>query len=225
MYRHILPFLLCALLAAMPQAQAQGTQYVSDEIFIVLHNGPGAEYRWRARLTPGTRLTVSGFSDDGEWARVTTTRGTEGWVRKEYLTTDMPAQLQLPQALKRAEQLEQRNQTLSTELEQLKGEKTGLLDQIQSSDSALDSVSDELTQLKQISGKAVQLDTDNRRLVLETENLRSEVEMLEAENQRLLDKLESEDFINGALAVLLGVVITLVVPRLWPKRRRSSSWA
>ena len=59
----------------------------------------------------------------------------------------------------------------------------------------------------------------------ETENLRSEVEMLEAENQRLQDKLKSEDFINGALAVLMGVVITLVVPRLWPKRRRSSSWA
>ena len=30
---------------------------------------------------------------------------------------------------------------------------------------------------------------------------------------------------NGAMAVLLGVIITLVVPRLWPKRRRSSSWA
>ena len=71
----------------------------------------------------------------------------------------------------------------------------------------------------------IQLDADNRRLVEETENLRSEVEMLEAENQRLHDKLDSEDFINGALAVLLGVVITLVVPRVWPRRRKSSSWA
>jgi SH3 domain protein len=49
--------------------------------------------------------------------------------------------------------------------------------------------------------------------------------MLEAENQRLHDKVDSEDFLNGALAVLLGVIITLVVPRLWPKRRKSSSWA
>ena len=66
---------------------------------------------------------------------------------------------------------------------------------------------------------------DNRRLVEESENLRSEVEMLEAENQRLHDKLESEDFLNGALAVLLGVIIALVAPRLQPKRRKSSSWA
>lgn len=222
MYRHILLFLLCALVAG--SLHAQGTQYVSDEIFIVLHNGPGTEYRWRARLTPGTRLNVSGYSKDGEWAQVTTTRGTEGWVRKEYLTTEMPAQLQLPKAQQRAELLEERNTALSAELEQLKNDKTELLSKIQSADSELGSVSDELTQLKQISGNAVQLDEDNRRLVLETENLRSKVEMLEAENQRLLDKLKSEDFINGAFAVLLGVIITLIVPRLWPKRRRSSSW-
>ena len=71
----------------------------------------------------------------------------------------------------------------------------------------------------------MQLDVDNRRLVEEAENLRSQLDMLEAENQRLQDKLDSEDFLNGALAVLLGVIITLVVPRLWPKRRKSSSWA
>ena len=49
--------------------------------------------------------------------------------------------------------------------------------------------------------------------------------MLESENQRLEDKLDSGAFLDGALAVFLGVIITLVVPRLWPKRRKSSSWA
>jgi SH3 domain protein len=71
----------------------------------------------------------------------------------------------------------------------------------------------------------VQLDSDNQRLVEESENLRSEVDMLEFENQRLVDKLDSGAFLDGALAVFLGVIITLVVPRLWPKRRKSSSWA
>jgi SH3 domain protein len=206
-------------------AIAQDTQYVSDKIFIVLHNGPGNEYRWKARLTPGTKLQVSSLSDDGKWAQVTTARGTEGWVLEENLSPDQPAQLLLPQAQQRAEQLQARNVELTGELEALKTEKVELLNQINSNDSELGSVSQELTQLKQISGKAVQLDTDNRRLVEDSENLRSEVEMLKAENQRLQDNLKSEDFLNGALAVLLGVIITLVVPRLWPKRRKSSSWA
>ena len=49
--------------------------------------------------------------------------------------------------------------------------------------------------------------------------------MLRADNQRLRDKLESEDFMNGALAVLLGVIIALVAPRLVPRRRKHSGWA
>ena len=53
--------------------------------------------------------------------------------------------------------------------------------------------------------------------------LRSQIEVLEADNQRLQDQLDSEAFMNGAFAVLLGVLITLLVPRLWPKRRKSSS--
>jgi SH3 domain protein len=76
-----------------------------------------------------------------------------------------------------------------------------------------------------LSGNAIQLDADNRRLVEETEIIRSNAEMLEAENLRLREKVDSEEFINGALAVLLGVIITLVVPRLWPRRRSGSSWA
>jgi SH3 domain protein len=215
------------LLLALPAPQAlyaQSTNYVGDNVFIVLHRGPGTEYRWVAKLNPGTELQAGRRSDDGDWTEVTTTRGTSGWVRSEFLTTEAPAQVKLPAAVARSEQLSARNAELSTELKSVQQERLDLLNQLNSTEGNLGSISDELNQLKQISGKAVQLDQDNRRLVEESENLRSEVEMLEAENQRLQDKLRSEDFINGALAVLLGVVITLVVPRLWPKRRKNSSW-
>ena len=114
---------------------------------------------------------------------------------------------------------------MQDELTALQTERDQLLGQVAEYELQLDSLGEELTQLKQISGKAVQLDEDNRRLVVSSEQLRSQQDMLEAENQRLRDNVESEDFINGALAVLLGVIITLVVPRLWPKRRKSSSWA
>lgn len=205
--------------------QAQDVRYVSDKVFIVLHRGPGAEYRWVAKLTPGTRLQVARTSDDGEWAEVTTSRGTSGWVSTEFLSAEAPAQVQLPAAQDRAQKLNAQNSELTSRVDALEAEKLQLLNKINSSDSELGDVSQELANLKQVSGKAVQLDTDNRRLVEEAENLRAEVDMLEAENLRLEDKLKSEDFINGALAVLMGVFITLVVPRLWPKRRKSSSWA
>lgn len=219
----LLPLFFLLLLPLF--SQAQDVRYISDKIFVPLHKGPGNDYRWAARLTPGTKLTVSKKSSNGKWAEVTTSRGTAGWVLVEHLTADTPAQLRLPAAQARAEKLAATNAELSSELAALKSEKVEILNQANNTDSQLGSVSEELANLKQISGKAVQLDTDNRRLVMETETLRSETETLKAENQRLQDKLHSQDFLNGALAVLMGVFITLVVPRLWPKRRKSSSWA
>ncbi len=217
-------FLLSLLFAGI--AQAQDVRYVSDKQYVPLRSGAGNDYRITHRGIPsGTRLKVARTSSDGLWAEITTDRGTTGWIRTQYLMEDVPAQNQVDAAKARAEKATTQSAALAVEVKDLKTERVELLNQITSSGSELGDISQELTQLKQISGKSVQLDVDNRRLVEESENLRSEVEMLEAENQRLHDKLESEDFLNGALAVLLGVIIALVAPRLQPKRRKSSSWA
>ena len=223
--RSTLPLILLTLLLSAA-GHAQDVRYVSDKQYIPLRSGAGSDYRIIHRGIPsGTRLTVARTSSDGEWAEITTQRGTTGWIRTQYLMKDMPAQNKLEAAQQQAAQATEKSAALSTELETLKAEREELVTQIDTSGSQLGNVTEELTQLKQISANAVQLDIDNRRLVEESENLRSEVEMLKAEKQRLQDKLQSEDFINGALAVLLGVIITLVVPRVWPKRRKSSSWA
>jgi len=207
-------------------ANAQDIRYISDKQFIPVRSGGGNEFRITNRGIPsGTRLTVSQTSPDGEWAQITTDGGTAGWVRAQYLMTDMPAANALRAAQTKLTSLTDSNQALQSELAALKSEQVELLNNASSTDSSLRSVSEELAQLKQISGNAVQLDTDNRRLNEETENLRAKVDMLDAENSRLNDNLSSQAFMDGALAVLLGVIITLVVPRLWPKRRKSSSWA
>ena len=207
-------------------AQAQDVRYVSDKQFVPLRSGAGSDYRIVHRGIPsGTRLKVARTSSDGEWAEITTDRGTSGWIRTQYLMQELPAQNKVDAAVKRAAEATAKSTALGSELSALQAQRAELEGKLDSNGSELGSVSEELAQLKKISGNAVQLDTDNRRLVLESENLRSELEMLKAESQRLQDKLDSEEFLNGALAVLLGVIITLVVPRLWPKRRKSSSWA
>ncbi len=217
---------ILALLLLSSAGYAQDVRYVSDKQFVPLRSGAGNDYRIVHRGIPsGTRLRVGRTSADGEWAEITTDKGTSGWIRSQYLMKDMPAQNKLSAAERTAAKAVEESGALKAELTALKTERTELMARLEAGGAELGDVSDELARLKQISGKAVQLDIDNRRLVEESENLRSEVEMLQSENQRLLDKLQSEDFINGALAVLMGVIITLVVPRLWPKRRKSSSWA
>ena len=218
--------LTALLLLAATTASAQDVRYVSDKQYIPLRSGPGSDYRITHRGIPsGTQMTVARLSDDGLFAQITTAKGTSGWIRTQYLMTELPAQNKLDAAVKKAAKLEAANTALSSETTALKTERVDVLNQIQSTDGQLDAVTRELTELKQISGNAVQLDTDNRRLIVETETLKSELEMHRADNQRLNDRLNSEAFMNGALAVLLGVIIALVAPRLWPKRRRDSGWA
>lgn len=205
---------------------AQNIQYISDKQYIPVRRGAGNEFRIIHRGLPtGTKLTVSEISDDGEWAQIATDGGTSGWIRAQYLMQEVPAQQRLEEVMRRAEQAGGLTEALQLELSELTSERDELMSTVQQREEQLAITSDELSQLKQISGQAIQLDTDNKRLIVDGENLRSQLDMLEAENQRLQDKVRSEDFMNGALAVLLGVIITLVVPRLWPKRRKSSSWA
>ena len=222
-----LSFLLfVGLLGANLEVQAQDVRYISDKQYIPVRRGAGNDFKIIHRGLPtGTRLTVSKISENGEWAEITTDNGTSRWTRAQYLLTDGPAQQRLDELTRKAQQAGGLTEALQQEVATLETERDSLLGKVAEYEVQLGEVNDELSQLKQISGKAVQLDTDNRRLVVSSEQLRSQLDTLEAENQRLQDKVDSEDFLNGALAVLLGVIITLVVPRLWPKRRKSSSWA
>ena len=220
----LLIFTLAGLLS--PAVYSQDVRYISDQQYIPVRRGAGNDFKIIHRGLPtGTRLTVSQVSPNGEWAEITTDGGTSGWIRAQYLMKDVPAQQRLDELTRKAQQAGGLTEALQQEVAGLQSERDSLQGQVADYQIQLDTLSDELSQLKQISGKAVQLDADNRRLVVSSEQLRSQLDTLEAENQRLQDKVDSEDFLNGALAVLLGVIITLVVPRLWPKRRKSSSWA
>jgi SH3 domain protein len=217
-------FLASGALGAVT-ANAEESRYVSDDVFIVIHAGPGSNYRWLGKLIPGTELIELRRSTDGNWAEVRTERGTEGWVQAEYLSSEPPAQVRLPAVVRQLEEAQQEAADLRGKYAELSSVRDELQTQLDTTNADLQRVTEELAQLRQISGSAIETAENNRRLVEESAAIRMTLDTLEADNQRLQDRVQSSAFIDGALAVLLGVIITLVAPRLWPKRRSSSSWA
>ncbi len=231
--RFSLPLLLVSLLIS-GVSLAQDIRYVGAEQAVALRGGAGEDYAIVYRGIPaGTRLTVARTSEDGLWAEITAQNGITGWIPTQNLVLEMPAPSK-PTATTNPVRgtgdinRDVANPSVATGLTAGVPAPTSdpaeLLDRINTGDAEFNAVAQELHQLKQVAGKSVQLDIDNHRLVEEAENLRSDIGMLQAENQRLVDRLASEDFMNGALAVLLGVVIALIAPRLVPQRRKNSGW-
>jgi SH3 domain protein len=56
------------------------------------------------------------------------------------------------------------------------------------------------------------------------ERQKTEIEVLKLENFRLTDRIENNQIIDGALAVLVGVLLAVFGPRLIPQRRKNDDW-
>jgi len=54
--------------------------------------------------------------------------------------------------------------------------------------------------------------------------LKNRIAVLEADNQRLRDDSWQKWFINGVWATGIGGLLTLLLPRLIPQRKRRSEW-
>jgi len=74
-------------------------------------------------------------------------------------------------------------------------------------------------------GAAIEFDLMNQQLVAELESERSGADLLRLENVRLRDRIANNQILDGALAVLLGVILAVVTPRLWPSRKQNDGWS
>ncbi len=219
--------MMCLMVCLMPfSAAAQDVRYITDSLTVPVRSGQGTEYRIVHRGLPsGTQVSVLDVNADTGYTQIRTAGGTEGWILTRYLMDSPDASSQLA--------------ALQARYDAMIGDEDSLRAQLVSAQQALKSRDEEATRLEQalaasrkelkdikrISANALTLDTSNRRLTEEAQVMQTRIEVLEADNQRLKDSEENQAFMNGAFAVLFGVFIALVVPRLRPKRRPSSSWA
>jgi len=217
---------LPVVLMAHSIGMAQETQYVSDKVLVPVRSGAGADYRIVNRGLPsGTGLLVFAESDDGEWAEIETRGGTRGWIPSQYLQQEPPAALLI--------------NDLRVELEQARAERDRVVSQLNQSSTEVDEAGEtiigltttiertqaELTEIKRVSAAALDLDLMNQQLVAELESGRSSADLLRLENVRLRERIANNQMMDGALAVLLGVILAVVAPRLWPRKKRPDGWS
>ena len=200
-------------------------RYVTDVIRTPVRSGAGADYRILNRGLPsGTAVTYFSTSEDGVWAEVETAGGTRGWLRAQYLQTEVPianrfseVEQALAAATERAELAEGRLRE-TEELASNSDEATARLTR------DLAATEEELNNIKRISANAIELDRMNQSMAMELEEIKAKVDVLKLENARLEERANSNRLLQGIFAVIVGVIIALVVPRFTGKRRRFDTW-
>ena len=218
--------LTAVLIATAPQSVAQETQYISDMVLVPVRSGPGTDYRIvNLGLPSGTALLVYDLSDDGEWTEIETRGGTRGWIPTQYLQKEPPAGLLINDLRLELEQVRGERDRLVSQLNQSSTEVTEADETIVELNTTLESTQAELTEVKRVSAAALDLDLMNQQLVAELESERSEADLLRLENVRLRERIANNQILDGALAVLLGVILAVVAPRLWPKKKRQDGWS
>lgn len=200
------------------------TRYVSDELVVNLRSGEGDQYRIIKLLKSGTQMQIVEQGTSRDWAKVELTNGTSGWVRTQYLQNGPIAKALLAEAQKKLAQLSTQTESLGSETSSLQSENSQLNDQLKTALTEASELSKELDELKRISANAVTLNTNNQKLMQERQLLETEIDVLKAENERLSDNSNQTWFLYGAIAVIIGVLLTLLLQNIRSKRRYSE-WA
>jgi len=215
----------CAAVAT-PIAYGQDTRYVSDRVLVPVRSGAGSDFRIvNSGLPSGTALMVFGESEDGKWAEVETRAGTRGWMPSQCRQAEPPASLLMNGLKLEVEQLRSERDRVVSQLNQRSSAADEADDTILTLRSELEATTNELTEVKRVSAAALDLDALNQQLVAEVESERSDADLLRLENVRLRERIANNQILDGALAVLLGVILAVVTPRLWPSKKRQDGWS
>lgn len=217
-------FAFVALLLAATSATtatAANVRYVSDQLIITLRTGQGNSFQILRALPSGTRLTV--LEEDGEFSRVRTDKGTEGWVRNQYLVDQPIAEHRLAAAQQKAERLENDVRDLRERAAGLQAERDHLNGELNRSEATRSSLEQKVGELEKVAATPLRLREENRRMQSRIAELEQEVSRVGRLNDELHSTSQRDWFIAGAAVLGSGILVGLILP-LMRRRRRSSGW-
>lgn len=216
-------FIAITLLYCFAISTHAQTVYISDEYRVPLRSSPCPRCSILHRgIKSGSALTLVETNDEG-WSHVKTRSGMDGWMPSHYLKKELPARDQLAAIKAKYERLQSKHLAQSDELKTLKQNHSQLAADLKNTQTSRDGINTELKNIKKISSNAISINQQNRELLERNGILQSEVDILTAANERLTNSEKNTWFLYGVFAVVMGAVLTLIIPHL-KRRKRFSEW-
>lgn len=212
--------LLASIVAAQPATAA--TMYISDELTVPVRSGPSGGHRIVHRgLTSGTRMQVLEVDEGAGFSRIRTDRGTEGWIRSQYLVAEPIARLKLASA---QESLRRARADLAAEQKKVQ-ELTQTARQQSNANSSnqqqIEGLQAELAEITRISADAIETYNTNLKLEENNARLQEELDDLAESHARLQNNAENQMFMIGGGLILLGLIAGVAIKA----RPQRSAWS
>ena len=220
MYKLCLSLLLIAL---SPSLLAE-TRYISDEFRVPLRKSPCSRCAiLHQGLKRGLKLDFIETADG--WSHIRTPGGMDGWIENQYIVTQPIARDRIARYKKQNEALNSSNAKLKAQVKELKADNKQLGGRLSTVSDDNEAVSRELADIKVVSANALNLKVQNQQLLEENEKLQGRIDVLSAVKVQLESSNTQKWFLNGGIAVFLGAILSILLPRLKGKRRGNSEWA
>lgn len=207
-------------------AFSQEVRYVSSKLTAALRAGGGMNYRIVNFLESGTRIIITdpnALTPDAEWIAVETENGKQGWMKREHVALTPPPYEALSMAETALTELKEQSSEQNSEIKMLKDKLAELEGTRKGLDQALTDVKTSYETLKQTSAEAVELKDDNMRLAKQLELIKIKLEEVKVENKQLKDNKYVDGISHGIVAVVIGCLLALILPRFGTKKR-TSGW-
>ena len=208
--------------ASAQSEQAGESGWVTDSFEITMRSGKGKRQAIIRMLRSGTKIEVLESDSEEGYSRVRTGSGAEGWVLSRYLLKRPPARVMMPDVEARLRTSEEQRKKLQAQISDVSRDRDQFKRQLNSVESSGQELQKDLNEVRRLSSNVIKIDSQNKSLRLSLAETQAKVEKLQADNKRLGSRANREWFIIGALVVIVGMLIGLILPRV--RWRKKSSW-
>lgn len=216
-------FLGLILLAAGPITAYAETAWLSDQLWVNVRSGPSNSNRILQTITSGTRMEILEQPEAGDFYRVRTEDGLEGWIPSRYLIDEPTGRLQVVNLTAEINQLQSLYEELDQKYKDLLADKGDVNGELESLRSSNEELTLELNRITAISENAINLDAQYQELAEQSAQIRNEMEALQAENRTLREYNDNQTLLFGGALIIIGIILGVILPRM--SRRKRDGWA
>lgn len=207
--------IFCSPYSALVSAE---TRYVSDQLEVTLRRGPTLSHAVLKMLKSGTALEVLENDAETGHTRVKINNGMEGWVLSRYLSTEPTARMQLEKMVKEMNRTENSENSVLAQLKTIRTEYGNANQRIAQLEIEKKRLEEELASIKHAAANVMSIDKENKKFRQKLTATEERLNALQIENRELEDIRNKDWFFAGAVVLVSGLLLGILLPRLMRKK-------